>query len=330
MSAATSRKGLEPGSTVRVVRAGGHWSDSVGNFAVPDGDEPLTIRHLAPGRYTAIGEHGDEIEFEVLAGEEETRVLTRGASSEGVRDPGASLEPVPGEAGAGVQTVDELRGAKGEPLPAMVDGVVSKEGADGLGQLVSNNERRTLAAALEDDSVLPEQDRREKERAAATDDLKGDELRQRASELGIEGRSSMSADDLREAIAGHPEGGGSSMSSSLRFTAEARAQQERERTAQSGPEQKRAQEGKKRGVTPSDTQAPKREQSEQEKQRVRDRRQEAARPAASPSGERTVQGGSTAGGGLRAKDVETDQGGPRDKAKDQADVKAQGKRSRES
>lgn len=276
-----ARKGLEPGSTVRVVRAGGHWSDNVGNFAVPE-EGPLVVRHLAPGRYTAVGEHGEKCDFEVLAGEEETPVITRGAEREyegvEIRD-GIADEPVPGEPGAGVQTQTEVFGSGGQPMPAMLDGEVSADGYGRLGLLTSEVERNRVHAALEDDTKqaraigkVDEERREAKVREMEGDDsaadtragdLSGDALKARAAELGVEGRSQMTADELRQAIA-----------------------------------------SKETGVDLSDTPAP---------------------------GEKVEnQFGASAGGGQSAQDVETDEGGPRDKEQDKARVRAQGETSRES
>lgn len=208
-----ARKGLEPGGVVRVVRGGGHWSDNVGNFAVPDDGSPLEIRRLPVGRYTAIDEHGNEHDFEVLAGEESVRVLTKGADNEGVRE-GFAEEPVPGEPGAGVATATELRGSAGEPLPAMLDGEVTPENYERLGMLTSAVERDRVHRVFDDDKkaarALERADERRREEKEQSDgesgparpgDLSGDELKARAAELGVEGRSSMTADDLRRAIA---------------------------------------------------------------------------------------------------------------------------------
>jgi hypothetical protein len=173
-----ARKGLEPGSHARVFRAGGGFGDSIGMYRVPDDGAPLTIRDLPPGSYTARDELGNEVSFVQELGAEMVQIRTIGAESAATaqitRDedvsPDVRAPAAPGTAVVTDPPDDPLTG-----IPASA--------ADSV-ELMTPVERRIAEGA-----------------GTPGSDLRGDALRDRASELDIEGRSSMTADELRDAIA---------------------------------------------------------------------------------------------------------------------------------
>jgi hypothetical protein len=172
-----ARKGLEPGSHARVFRAGGGFGDSVGMYEVPDDDQPLTIRDLPPGSYTARDELGNEVSFVQEVGAEVVQVRTIGAESAATAQitreedvsPDVRAPAAPGTAVVTDPPDDPLAGvpASAASTPELMT-PVERRIAEGEGTPGSN--------------------------------LRGEELDDRARELDIEGRSSMTADEKRDAI----------------------------------------------------------------------------------------------------------------------------------
>jgi hypothetical protein len=177
-----ARKGLEPGSHARVFRAGGGFGDSLGMYEVPDDGAPLTIRDLPPGSYTARDELGNEVHFVQELGAEMVMLRTIGADAAATAQvrheedvsPDVRAPAAPGTAVVTDPPDDPLAGVPASPATDV--------------ELMTPVERRIAEGGGTPGSRL-----------------RGDELQGRARELDIEGRSSMSADELREAV-GDAEG----------------------------------------------------------------------------------------------------------------------------
>lgn len=173
-----ARKGLEPGSHARVFRAGGGFGDSLGMYEVPDDGAPLTIRDLPPGSYTARDELGNEVHFVQEVGAEMVMLRTIGAESAATAQvtreedvsPDVRAPAAPGTAVVTEPPDDPLAGLPASPATDV--------------ELMTPTER-----AIAEGGGTP------------GSGLRGDALQDRARELDIEGRSSMSADELREAVA---------------------------------------------------------------------------------------------------------------------------------
>lgn len=171
-----ARKGLEPGSHARVFRAGGGFGDSVGMYEVPDDGEPLVIRDLAPGSYTARDELGNEVHFVQEPGVEMAAVRTIGADRSLVGEirreedvsPDVRAPAAPGTAIVTEPPDDPLAGLPGAP--------------EGTPEELMDPVQRRIAEG------------------SPARDLRGQDLDRRMRELDIEGRSSMSADEKRRAV----------------------------------------------------------------------------------------------------------------------------------
>lgn len=168
---------LQRGGTVRVRPLGGGGNES--QVSSPAGGR-FYVKGLENGDYEAVDELGNRRVFTVTGGPGEEVTLEEYASAEEIAG-----KPLPANYGTEAPLVRDESHAIQHGLPAMtVDGpVLSRDGSEN-------------PADLSPASVAPEDDPE-----FEPEELKGEALHKRAAELEIEGRSDMSADELRAAVA---------------------------------------------------------------------------------------------------------------------------------